>query len=225
MTNVEVLSDQKGGPDPMRSQDPSSAAAGTAGIRRVGWLLGAISLILIAAMGTFTSMLHGDGSYLVLFVLVILFGLSGLIGGVRMIRTGRRSKLTIGLAAGLIFLIAGAAWNIVSADDSRGNDYLVKMADSMRQHLPKMLNPQTRWDSVVAGPGEKLTYSYTLVNYASGNIDRGAISDSLSDLKKEYCASPFGKEMIERGASVEYIYRGKDGRPITELRLTAIECR
>jgi len=91
--------------------------------RRLGWLMVVLGLFLALGVGFLTvvlgpAMLHPGTSftgtsqeginYLILFGLVILFGINSLVGGLRMIRAGRPSRLTFGLTIGLVLLIVGA---------------------------------------------------------------------------------------------------------------------
>jgi hypothetical protein len=92
--------------------------------RRRGWALVVLGALLTIGMGfvavslgpsmlqrdgRFTGTAQQAGTYLVLFGLVILFGLNALIGGIRMIRSGQRSWWTIGVALGLVLIIAGVS--------------------------------------------------------------------------------------------------------------------
>jgi hypothetical protein len=106
--------------------DPARAAAL---IRRLGWLLVVLGLFLAFGMGILIVTLgpgmlyqnqgfngtHEQGViFLTLFVLVFLFGINAIIGGVWMIRTGRRNLWVMGFMIGLVVLIFGVTWPIVS---------------------------------------------------------------------------------------------------------------
>jgi hypothetical protein len=101
----------------------------SAGHKRRGWAMVVLGLLLVVVMGFITivhgpSMLHGDGgftgtarqgqTFVLLFVLVILFGVNALVGGIRMARTGKGSWVTIGITIGLFLLIAGVTWSVLA---------------------------------------------------------------------------------------------------------------
>jgi len=100
-----------------------------AGNKRRGWVMVVLGLLLIIGMGFITivlgpTMLHGERgftgtarqgqTFVLLFVLVILFGVNALVGGFRMARTGKGSWVTIGITIGLFLLIAGVTWSVLS---------------------------------------------------------------------------------------------------------------
>ena len=100
-----------------------------AGNKRRGLAMVVLGLLLVAGMGFITivhgpGMLHGDGGFtgtarqgqtlVLLFALVILFGVNALVGGIRMARTGQGSWLTIGITIALFLLIAGVTWSVLS---------------------------------------------------------------------------------------------------------------
>jgi hypothetical protein len=100
-----------------------------AGNKRRGWSMVVLGLLLVVVMGFITimhgpSMLHGDGgftgtarqgqTFVLLFVLVILFGMNALVGGLRMARTGKGSWVTIGITICLVLLIVGVTWSVLS---------------------------------------------------------------------------------------------------------------
>jgi hypothetical protein len=221
--------------NPVPSEAPFySSKTGPAGVRRAGKLAVVFGLILIVtAVGGSIAMLHSDIFQFIVVGAVFLSGLgiTALLSGVLMIRTGRRSKWSALVILAVMASTVAFGLKTVSDDgsdtqsDGRGKPDLVKVAAGLSQHLPKMLDSETRWDTVTAGPGETLTYTYTLVKHSSGDMDRGVVSTFLSELKKKSCALPQTKEAFKGVTAMEYKVQGKDGRPIGELRLTAEECR
>ncbi|HEY3742925.1 MAG TPA: hypothetical protein VGL53_23925 [Bryobacteraceae bacterium] len=98
-------------------------------IRRSGWVLIVVGLLLGLGMSYITAalgpgMLHQTegfkgtaeqgANFVLLFALVILFGVNAFIAGIVMVKTGRRSRWAIGLMIVLFLLIAGVGFNILS---------------------------------------------------------------------------------------------------------------
>jgi hypothetical protein len=183
------------------------------------------------------TLLSLGGSYPILWGLLILFFLNTMVGGIRMIISGKRSKLTLFLMMGLMAALFGVGWNVLSDGDDkstpagsqasgdREDSPLARVAEKQSKTLPRMLDGDTRWDTIVAGPGEKLTYSYTLVNLALADIDREALATKLSELKKTACIPAIAKEMLSRGLIIHYKLQSKDRKPAGSLELSASNCK
>ncbi len=234
MENIEIRN------NPVPNAPPAAVAATPASIRRSGWAAAALSTVAGASIAIFArSLLTLGGSYLILYYLLILLFANGLVAGIRMIASGRRSKLTLVLTLGILAPLFGVAWNVLFADDDgssssgssshtapddRGKDFLAKMAEKMGKNLPRMLDQETRFDKVVAGPGEKLTLSYTLVHLTSADIGRDSLATMLATLKKRSCDPKSAEEMRTRGLTLEYRLVGKDQKPIASLVLNSANC-
>ncbi len=91
--------------------------------------------------------------------------------------------------------------------------------------LPKMVDSQTRLDRVSAGPGAQLTYFYTLPNYASIDVNRSWITiDVKPKVTKNVCADQELRKLLIAGATLMYVYKGKDGVYINQFQVTQHDC-
>lgn len=200
----------------------------TKGVRAAGWMLAVIGPLLVVGTVVMLGTTHLYGIHIVLFTLVGLFGLNSVIGGIRMISTGRRSKVTMWLALGLFAMMIGVAREIYSSDEDHGGHgkpNMARMAEKIGRGLPRMIDSETRWDSVAAGPADTLTYNYTMVHYTVRELDRQALSAFLADSRKKICAMPDMQEMLKAGSVMEFKWSGKDKSSIAELHLAEDTCR
>jgi hypothetical protein len=102
--------------------------------------------------------------------------------------------------------------------------YLAEMAGDMNKDLPHMLDADLRLDHVAAGPGKRLTFTSTFVRASAGGIDKKALAGVVDEFKKSRCGEPAVKKAIDRDVTVDYVFKDKDGRPLTELVLTSSDC-
>ncbi len=104
--------------------------------------------------------------------------------------------------------------------------YLAEMAGDMNKDLPHMLDADLRLDHVAAGPGKRLTFTSTFVraSAAAGGIDKKGLADAIAGFKKSRCGEPAVKRAIEKDVTVDYVFKDKDGRPLTEVVLTSSDC-
>ena len=71
----------------------------------------------------------------------------------------------------LLLVLAGVVSSFVGS--TRGplsEKALAKVTSEINQKLPRMVDPETRLDQIVTGPGKSIVYRYTLVNFAKGEV-------------------------------------------------------
>src|SRR5450756_2599612 len=56
---------------------------------------------------------------------------------------------------------------------------LVQISSDMNKNLPMMVDSETRLDSTVAGPGNRITYIYTIVNHAKSEMDISVLKQTV----------------------------------------------
>lgn len=102
---------------------------------------------------------------------------------------------------------------------------LTEIAGEANQAAPATIDPNTRLDSAKAGPGLKLTTTYTLVNAESQGIDSTTFDAKLTPIvKKASCENPELRPLINQGVVVVLEYRGKDGKPIGTVNINHDTC-
>jgi len=102
---------------------------------------------------------------------------------------------------------------------------LIEVANELNKRLPIIVDSETRLDTVIAGPGKKLTYVYTLTNYSSGEVDSQEFERLvLPKAKKEACTNEGTKYFLKKDVRVNAYYQGNDGGFIYEVDVAPSDC-
>ena len=102
---------------------------------------------------------------------------------------------------------------------------LAEVAGQGNAAAPAAIDPDTRLDGARAGPGLRLTVTYTLVNAESNGVDSTTFESKLTPAIKEgSCANPDLRPLIDQGVFVVLEYRGKQGNPIGAVNVNRETC-
>lgn len=102
---------------------------------------------------------------------------------------------------------------------------LAQIAGQANQAAPANIDSNTRLDGARAGPGLRLTSTYTLVNPESEGINSTTFETKLTPVVKQAsCKNPDLRPLIDQGVVVVLEYRGNDGNPIGTLSINRDAC-
>lgn len=102
---------------------------------------------------------------------------------------------------------------------------LAEIAGQANQAAPADVDSNTRLDGARAGPGLRLTSTYTLVNSESEGINSTTFETKLTPaITKASCENPDLRPLIDQGVVVVLEYRGNDGNPIGTLSINRDTC-
>ena len=102
---------------------------------------------------------------------------------------------------------------------------LAEIAGQANGAAPAQIDPDTRLDSARAGPGLRLTTTYTLVNAESNGVDSTTFETKLTPtIKEASCANSDLRPLIDQGVVVILEYRGKQGSPIGTVNINRETC-
>jgi hypothetical protein len=102
---------------------------------------------------------------------------------------------------------------------------LAEIAGQVNGAAPAVVDPDTRLDGARAGPGLRLTVTYTLVNAESNGVDSTTFEANLTPTIKEgSCANPDLRPLIDQGVVVVLEYRGKQDKPIGAVNINRETC-
>ncbi len=101
----------------------------------------------------------------------------------------------------------------------------MKMADQLNARMPMTIDQDTRLDNILAGPGTRITYNYTIVTASSREVDRAALMNHLkTTLKSGVCSHPDMQVFFKNKVTVGYSYRASDGPFVGKLNITPRDC-
>ena len=102
---------------------------------------------------------------------------------------------------------------------------LAEIAGQANQAAPADIDSNTRLDGARAGPGLRLTSTYTLVNPESEGINSTTFAEKLIPVvKTASCKNPDLRPLIDQGVVVVLEYRGNDGNPIGTVSINRDTC-
>lgn len=105
------------------------------------------------------------------------------------------------------------------------SELLVQTAEMMNQSLPMMIDQDTQWDSSLAGPGKKLSYNYTLVNYSVDEIDGIEFARSIRQpIADSICTNPATQIFPENGVLLNFNYYDFAHNLIARVEILPSDC-
>jgi len=129
----------------------------------------------------------------------------------------KKKKFYMGLLLLVLGLVAGHltsryAYNNLGCNRSSFDNTLVEAANEINQHLPMMIDSETRIDSTIALPGKTFQYFYTLINYSKDQLDAEDFEKRLRPLILNSIKTNTDMENFRKNkVTLVYLYRDKDG--------------
>lgn len=130
-----------------------------------------------------------------------------------------RKRLVIVAVA---IVVAFGIWALVRiATNPPYDQVLVKVSAETNKSLPLMLDAETRWDAVVPGPGNRLTYQYTVVNRPRAELDTTRLIAILRPkLINNYKTMAQMKDLRDNNTELNYSYRDKNGEYVLSIAIS-----
>ena len=112
-----------------------------------------------------------------------------------------------------------------SAQDMALKRRLSEIAGQANQAAPATIDENTRLDGAKAGPGLRLTTTYTLLNPEAEGINSETFQTKLVPIVRDgSCKNLDLRPLIDRGVVVVLEYRGNDGKPIGTVSVDRNTC-
>jgi len=98
-----------------------------------------------------------------------------------------------------------------------------QMAADMKSELPKKLDKDTELVNVYTKKLEFVS-EYELLNFQSNEANKAAAAAKIESFLKSQICPGIKKELLGKGISSKYIYKGKDGEYLFEEVLKPGDC-
>lgn len=96
----------------------------------------------------------------------------------------------------------------------------------INRDAPVFVDKETKMDKATVGPGSRITYHHTLMNYSSTDVDAQWLKNNLLPIvKSNVCKNNNMRKALQHGGIYGYSYSGKDGVFITDFAISKDECR
>ncbi len=98
-------------------------------------------------------------------------------------------------------------------------------AKQINAGVPRLIDSETRLDKASVGPGPKVVYHHTFINYSSKKLTAEKLQKSLRpEVTGKVCSSADMKASLQYGGSYVYSYSGNDGAEIVRFEIDRKTC-
>ena len=123
----------------------------------------------------------------------------------------------------LLVLLFGVSTFGCSNSPQSAQKKIDKIAQDMKTELPKMLDSDTMLVNVYTAELE-LVSEYELVNYEPTGTENQKIKDKIELFLKTQVCMKIKKELLGKGISSRYIYKGNGGQILVDLLISPGDC-
>lgn len=127
----------------------------------------------------------------------------------------KKQNIVVKIIATLIVLYAltSAIKFIFKQPEMSINDELMKVSSEINKRTPFVVDSMTTLDNVIALPGDKLQYTYTITKLSKDNIDTTIlIANAKKNLKETFKSNPQTAYFKENKIDIVINYMYKDGK-------------
>ena len=105
------------------------------------------------------------------------------------------------------------------------NKKISELIKSENKNLPRMVDNETRLDTVTAGSSTQIIYSYTLPNYAASAVSSDWVATAgKTKVTKGVCTDVELQPLLLSGVSLIYVYKGNDDVYINQFQVSKPDC-
>lgn len=114
----------------------------------------------------------------------------------------------------VVFYAVGAAIKFIFRQPEMSlNDELMKVSSEINKRTPLVVDSMTTLDNVIALPGDKLQYTYTITTLSKDNIDTVIlIANAKKNMQETFKSNPQAAYFKENKIDIIINYLDKDGK-------------
>lgn len=95
----------------------------------------------------------------------------------------------------------------------------------INSRAPIKIDDKTRLDRAIAGPGDLMTYFYSLTTIAVTDVEPATVlADIKPNVLKSLCSNPDMQPVLQAGARLVYVYSDMAGKEIGRINVVAADC-
>lgn len=111
------------------------------------------------------------------------------------------------------------------SDDQSIEEGFLEAEAFINAQAPIKIDDQTRLNKAIAGPGDLMTYYYSLTQVTVADVEPATV---LKDIKpkvlKSLCSNPDMQPVLQAGARLVYVYSDMAGKEVGRINVTAADC-
>jgi hypothetical protein len=117
------------------------------------------------------------------------------------------------------------AAEMLSGDKNSVEKVLRTVAQEQNKQLPMLIDSDVRLNAMSAGPGKRLNYHYTYINYPASHFDQAEFRRLMKqELRTNICSSKGMQVFIKSKITLVYSYAGKYGGKISDIFIFPSDC-
>ena len=137
--------------------------------------------------------------------------------------------IVIGLAGALGKNIVSGLFSTTKPSQQQREATLIEgftaTANQTNLKLPIMVDKDTRMDKVTVGPGPRVVYHQTMVNYTSSDLDAMEFQTNIrQNVSRNVCSNSDMKPSLQLGGIYTYLYYGIDGVEAARVEIRRKDC-
>lgn len=95
----------------------------------------------------------------------------------------------------------------------------------INSRAPITIDDQTRLNKALAGPGDLMTYFYSLTTVSVADVNPTAVLEDIKPkLLASLCSNADMQPVLQAGAKLVYVYSDKNGEDVGRIEVVAADC-
>jgi len=133
--------------------------------------------------------------------------------------------VVVGGILGFGYWVGGALSTLSSTlsvnSEANVEQVLAETSKTINASLPQQVDSETRLDATTSGPGKRITYFYTLVNFSVSDLDQTKFIEGMrQQLVDNYRSNPDMAGFRSMQVELSFVYRDKRGETVATITVS-----